>query len=147
MTRERLPDDRQGMTQKFTITARRPRRQGEPDGTEEIDGYIKVNCYPDGRLGEIFLWIGKPGSTEAMYDQWAIAVSMALQHGATVDVLFGKHLGTRFEPSGAVQGVEGVRSCTSLLDLVARWVIGRYGEKKEELVETEPVVVTLPVGS
>ena len=129
--RERLPDDRQGVTQHFTIIAQRPRRHGEPLATVEIKGYIQTGCYESGRLGEIFLRIGKAGSTEAIYEQWSIAISMALQHGAPVDSLFGKHVATRFEPSGAVIGVEGIRSCTSLLDLVSRWVIKKHGAQEK----------------
>lgn len=120
--RERLPADRTGVTQKFTIIMKTP----EGEGVREIDIYLTTNAYPDSRLGEVFIHIGKAGHTEAIYDEWAKATSRALQHGVPVDDLFRQHVGTRFDPQGATTNVEFPR-CTSVLDLVARWILSRYG--------------------
>lgn len=121
--RERLPETRAGTTQKFKIIARNP----DGDGTREIKGYVQTGLYEDGRLGEIFIRIGKPGASEAIYDQLAVACSVALQHGASVDELFGKFVRTDFEPSGAVLDVAGISRCSSPLDLVARYLIAKHG--------------------
>ena len=128
--RKRLPDTRDGATQKFQILAR-----AEDGSTQEIEGYIQSGLYSDGRLGEIFVKVGKAGSTEALFDHWAIAVSVALQHGAPVEELMKKFTFTRFEPSGAVKSVEGIKRCTSPLDLVARWILSKYGKNEGEIVE------------
>ena len=121
--RERLDDTREGVTQKFKITA----RAEDGSGTYEVKGFIQSGLYGDGRLGEIFVKIGKPGASEAVYDAWATSTSIALQRGATVDELMQKFLNTRFEPSGAVQDVAGIRRCPSPLDLVARYILTKYG--------------------
>lgn len=119
--RERLPTDRTGFTQRFVLMFKRQ------DGTvEELKGYVQTGEYSDGRLGELFVKMGKPGHEEAMYDEWAKAASLALQYGAGVMELFSKHVNQRFEPSGAVLGVDDIRRCTSVIDLIARWVIRRY---------------------
>jgi hypothetical protein len=128
--RERLvPDEnkeqtRPGVTQHFKIYTRGP---GGEDLT--VDGYVTTGEYADGRLGEVFVKIGKPGSHEAMYDQWAIAVSLGLQYGVPMRVLLDKHVNTQFEPRGAVQGVAGIKRCSSPLDLICKWLIQKYGDR------------------
>jgi len=121
--RKRLSDTRKGRTQHFTIIA----RNEDGDGVYEVKGYIQSGEYDDGTLGEVFVKMGKPGSSEAVYDAWATSASIALQHGAPVEELLGKHVNTRFEPSGAVRGVDGISRCTSPLDLMSRWLISKYG--------------------
>jgi len=124
--RERLPDTREGATQKFKIIA----RALDGSGTYEVKGFVQTGEFADGRLGEVFVKIGKPGGSDAVYDGWATSTSIALQHGATADELMQKFVGTRFEPSGAVQDVAGILRCTSPLDLVARWILAKYGKKE-----------------
>ena len=47
-----------------------------------------VGYFGDGRLAEIFMATGKPGSAmETVARDCAVAVSLALQHGTTLDVL------------------------------------------------------------
>lgn len=128
--RERLPADRSGVTQKFTIITRRP----DDDGVVEVDLYLTANTYPDdyanaarrGQLGEVLIRIGKAGHTEAIYGEWAKTMSHSLQCGVPVDDLFRKHVGTRFDPHGATTHPMFKR-CTSPLDLVSRWILSRYG--------------------
>jgi ribonucleoside-diphosphate reductase alpha chain len=124
--RERLEDTREGVTQKFKIIA----RAEDGSGVYEVKGFIQSGLHADGRLGEIFIKIGKPGSSESVYDAWATSTSIALQRGATVDELMQKFLNTRFEPSGAVMDVAGIKRCSSPLDLVARWILKKYGTKE-----------------
>lgn len=127
-TKTRLPDDRVGKTQHFTILFRND--STNPPSIEEVDGYIQSGTYENGELGEVFLKIGKEGDEKAIYDQLAMSWSVALQHGISVNAVLEKHVATRFEPSGAVKGVEGIARCTSPVDLVARWLLGRYGKER-----------------
>ena len=128
--RERLPADRTGVTQKFSILS----KITAGDGVEEIDVYLTANVYPDdylnpvrrGQLGEVFIRMGKAGHTEGIYDEWAKSTSRALQHGVPVDDQFRQHVGTRFAPCGATMNKD-FPSCTSVLDLIARWILSRYG--------------------
>ena len=68
-THEKLPRDRSGVTHRFTING-------------HLKGYITANCYPDGRLAEVFLVMDRVGTLErGMSNALAVMVSMALQHG------------------------------------------------------------------
>lgn len=118
--RERLPDDRDGLTHHFTIFNRR-----DDGGVEEVDGYVRTGCYADGRLGELFITIGREGDEAAVYDQWAIAVSMALQHGADVGRLFRKFRTAQFKPYGRTKNEE-ISQCKSIIDYVSTWVLQKY---------------------
>jgi ribonucleoside-diphosphate reductase alpha chain len=119
-TKHRLPETRAGVTHHFTIYIK-----DESSGVRELDGYIQTGEYEDGRLGEIFVRVGKPGSTEAWLDQWALGASLALQHGVPLEVYFAKFQGQRFEPSGATKNPD-IPRCTSIIDYVARYVLRRY---------------------
>ena len=120
--RERLPDLREGKTLHFRIQTLKE------DKLFVVKGYVTTGVYPDGRLGEIFVRIGKPGSSDGMYDQWATAFSVALQFGADVDALCSKFVRTNFEPSGPTN-VPGVRRCSSIPDLICRWLLLHYGSQ------------------
>lgn len=121
MQRQKLPDERAGLTHHFTIIAKTP----DGDGVYEVDGYIITGCYPDGRVGEVFLRTGKAGSSEALIDQWAMASSYALQCGADFKGYFEKFKGQRFEPSGATKNPD-IPRCTSVVDYCARWLLMAY---------------------
>jgi len=130
--RERLPDERAGVTIKFTILA--AGKMNEKTGVsevEEVKGYFQTGEYDDGRIGEVFVKIGKPGEGMALFDQWGIAASIALQYGAGVEELFSKHVATRFQPAGKVLDSKGetIDTCTSVLDYVSRWIIKRYANR------------------
>lgn len=145
--KERLSNDRSGVTHHFSITTKcercaeydRPRancRLCRGEGIYDVKGYITVNIYPDGRLGEIFLNVGKTSSSEAWIDQWARAASFALQYGVPVDEFFGKFVATRFEPAGQTKNND-IKRCTSVLDYVARWVLLKFGaeDTREKLAQ------------
>ena len=68
------------------------------------EGYITVGLYPDGDPGEIFIKMAKEGSTvSGLMDSFALAVSMALQHGVPLKLFCEKFAHTRFEPARLVQ--------------------------------------------
>lgn len=110
MTRRRLPDSRPSLTHKVEI-------QG-------ADLYLTAGYYPDtGEVGEIFLNIGKQGSTlKGLLDSWAIMVSIAMQtEDSDLDAIITKFKGAGFEPSGMTSNPE-IPECTSLVDYVVRWI-------------------------
>lgn len=134
--REKLDDLREGVTHHFTVFYRvdvdetgKPIEAPDQARVEEIDGYIQTGCYADGRLGEVFLKIGRAGDQYAMLDQWAIAFSIALQYGAPLEDLCRKFVGSRFAPFGATRNAD-IRQCTSLVDYAARWILMKYGKKE-----------------
>jgi ribonucleoside-diphosphate reductase alpha chain len=114
--RERLPEIRKGITRKFVVYTR--------DG-QEIDGYITTGVYEDGRLGEIFVTVGKMGDSSRLIDSWAKAVSVLLQQGTPVEDVFRKHVGECFDPYGATSCKE-VPRCTSVVDFVSKWVLHKH---------------------
>lgn len=115
--RRKLPVERPSVTRRFAI-----------GGT---DGYVTVGLYDDGRPGEVFLTVDKAGTTlRGVLDAWAIAMSLALQHGVPLADLVAKHKGTHFEPAGPTGeegGAEGgIPFATSLVDYVARYLEARF---------------------
>jgi len=129
--RERLADERNGYVHKVEILAAKDvADRNAPSEIEKIDLYIHVGEYPNGKLGEIFLTIGKHGSIHAVYDQWAHNTSLGLQWGIPVEVLFRSCVGTIYDPAGATSNKE-IPRCTSILDYVGRWILGKYNIKQE----------------
>jgi hypothetical protein len=108
----------------FAITAK------AEDGTVyEVDGYLTVNLFPDGRVAEFFVKLGKQGDFHAIVDQWAKAASWALQLGAPLEKFMKRFVNVRFEPAGITQNPD-IPMCSSLCDYVARFLILRFGKSE-----------------
>jgi len=106
--RERLPDTRQSITHKFSISGH--------------EGYITVGLYPDGRPGELFITMAKEGSTiGGLMDCFGTAVSMSLQYGVPLEVYVNKFSHTRFEPWGYTKNPD-IKIAKSLVDYIFRWL-------------------------
>jgi len=114
-----LPDERRALTHHFSV------------GGQE--GYLTVGVYDDGLPGEIFITMSKQGSTiSGLMDSFATAVSLALQHGVSLEVLCGKFTHVRFEPSGWT-GNPKIGYAKSIVDYIFRWLelkflTGQQGE-------------------
>ena len=111
MLRKKLPDTRAGQTHKIIIV--------DPQaGGYEL--YITANRHEDGTLGEVFLGVGKPGSTlQGMLDGSAIRLSLGLQYGVPLEKVIAKFSGQSFSPSGKTKDAD-IPECSSLLDCVVR---------------------------
>ena len=81
-------------------------RSGVPSQTVSFtvagaEGYMTSGSYPDNGLGEVFLKLGKRGSTLAgVMDAFSIAVSIALQYGVPLEAFVSKFVNMRFDPAG-----------------------------------------------
>jgi ribonucleoside-diphosphate reductase alpha chain len=122
--RERLPDRRKGYTQKAVV------------GGHKV--YLRTGEYADGRLGEIFIDMHKEGAAfRSLMNNFAIAVSVALQYGVPLEEFVDAFTFTRFEPAGPVRGNEAIKNATSILDYLFRELavsyLGRY-----ELAHVDP---------
>ena len=85
-----MPDRRKGYIQKASI------------GEHKI--YLHTGEYDDGRIGEIFIDTNKEGElVKALMNNFAIAISLGLQYGV-LDEFVDAFIGTKFEPSGKVDG-------------------------------------------
>jgi len=116
--RRRLPDERAGITHKFTI-------QGN-------EGYLIVGLYNDGSPGEIFVVMSKEGSTiSGLMDAFSTSISLALQYGVPLRVLVNKFIHTRFEPSGWTKNPE-IRVAKSVVDYIFRWLGLKFLSKDDQ---------------
>ncbi|MCL2787703.1 MAG: vitamin B12-dependent ribonucleotide reductase [Micrococcales bacterium] len=104
--RRRLPKQRPSVTTSFTVGG--------------AQGYITSGSYPDDGLGEVFLKLGKQGSTLAgVMDAFSIAVSIGLQYGVPLETFVQKFTNQRFEPSGMTDDPD-VRMAHSVMDYIFR---------------------------
>ncbi len=77
-------------------------------------------AHDDGELGEIFLKLGKQGSTLAgVMDAFSIAVSIGLQYGVPLETYVSKFTNLRFEPAGLTDDPD-VRMAQSIMDYIFR---------------------------
>ncbi|MEV0795964.1 vitamin B12-dependent ribonucleotide reductase [Kribbella sp. NPDC050459] len=105
-TRKRLPKSRPSRTTSFTVGG--------------AEGYMTAGSYPDDGLGEVFLKMGKQGSTLAgVMDAFSIAISIALQHGVPLETYVQKFTNLKFEPAGLTDDPD-VRMAQSIMDYIFR---------------------------
>ncbi len=104
--RRRLPKTRPSMTTSFTVAG--------------AQGYLTAGSYPDNGLGEVFLRLGKQGSTLAgVMDAFSIAVSIGLQYGVPLTTYVEKFTNLRFEPAGMTDD-QDIRMAQSIMDYIFR---------------------------
>jgi ribonucleoside-diphosphate reductase alpha chain len=116
--RRKLSDTRNSVTHKFSVAGH--------------EGYLTVGLYDDGQPGEIFLTLGKAGSTLAGFaDAFATAISFAFQHGVELRFLVDKFTHVRFEPSGFT-GNSDIPIAKSIVDYVFRWLALQFLPKEDQ---------------
>jgi ribonucleoside-diphosphate reductase alpha chain len=104
--RKRLPKKRTSLTTSFSVAG--------------AEGYMTAGMYEDGSLGEVFLKLGKQGSTLAgVMDAFSIAISIALQHGVPLETYIQKFTNMRFEPAGMTDDPD-IRIAQSVMDYIFR---------------------------
>ena len=122
--RNRLSNRRKGYAQKALV------------GGHKV--YLHTGEYEEGRLGEIFIDMHKEGTAfRSLMNNFAIAISIALQYGVPLEEFVEAFTFTRFEPSGIVEGNDTIKMATSILDYIFRELavsyLGRY-----DLAHVEP---------
>ena len=104
--RRRLPKKRPSETVSFTVAG--------------AEGYLTAGSYPDDGLGEIFVKLGKQGSTLAgVMDAFSMSISVGLQYGIPLEFYVSKFSNLRFEPAGMTDDPD-IRIATSVLDYLFR---------------------------
>ncbi len=104
--RKRLPKSRVSRTTSFSVAG--------------AEGYMTSGQYDDGSLGEVFLKLGKQGSTLAgVMDAFSIAVSIGLQYGVPLEQFAQKFTNLKFEPAGMTDDPD-VRMAQSIMDYIFR---------------------------
>ena len=82
--RRRLPRQRPATVTRFSVAG--------------AEGYMTASSYPDDGIGEVFLKLGKQGSTLAgVMDAFSMAISVGLQYGIPLDSYVAKFTNMRFE--------------------------------------------------
>ena len=105
-SRKRLPKSRPSRTTSFSVGG--------------AEGYMTAGAYADGALGEVFLKLGKQGSTLAgVMDAFSIAVSIGLQYGVPLETFVEKFTNLRFEPAGMTDDAD-IRMAQSMMDYIFR---------------------------
>jgi ribonucleoside-diphosphate reductase alpha chain len=118
--RHRLKEERMSVTHKFNIGGH--------------EGYITVGLYPNGEPGELFIKMAKEGSTvSGLMDSFALAVSIALQHGVSLRLLCEKFEHMRFEPSGWSSNSD-IGFAKSIMDYIFRWLHLRFLSGQQQLL-------------
>ena len=78
-------------------------------------------------MGEIFIDMHKEGAAfRSLMNNFAIAVSIALQYGVPLEEFVEAFTFTRFEPSGLVEGNDSIKMSTSILDYLFRELAVSY---------------------
>lgn len=104
--RRRLPKKRPSQTVSFTVGG--------------AEGYMTAGSYPDDGLGEIFIKLGKQGSTLAgVMDAFSMSISVGLQYGIPLEFYVSKFCNQRFEPAGMTDDAD-IRIATSVVDYLFR---------------------------
>jgi ribonucleoside-diphosphate reductase alpha chain len=104
--RKRLPKTRPAQTTSFAVGG--------------AEGYMTSGAYADGSLAEVFLKLGKQGSTLAgVMDAFSIAVSIGLQYGVPLETFVEKFANQRFEPAGMTDDAD-IRMAQSVMDYIFR---------------------------
>jgi ribonucleoside-diphosphate reductase alpha chain len=104
--RRRLPKTRSATVTRFDVAG--------------AEGYMTASTYPDDGVGEVFLKLGKQGSTLAgVMDAFSMAISVGLQYGIPLESFVSKFTNMRFEPAGMTDDPD-VRIATSVMDYIFR---------------------------
>jgi ribonucleoside-diphosphate reductase alpha chain len=104
--RRRLPRQRPATVTRFSVAG--------------AEGYMTASSYPDDGVGEVFLKLGKQGSTLAgVMDAFSMAISVGLQYGIPLESYVGKFTNMRFEPAGLTDDPD-VRIASSVMDYIFR---------------------------
>jgi ribonucleoside-diphosphate reductase alpha chain len=104
--RRRLPRQRSAMVTRFSVAG--------------AEGYMTASSYPDDGVGEVFLKLGKQGSTLAgVMDAFSMAISVGLQYGIPLESYVAKFTNMRFEPAGITDDSD-IRMASSVMDYIFR---------------------------
>ncbi len=120
MEQHQFPATRSGLTRKFNCG---------------LDVYLTVNLKPDGEPGELFVKLGKQGSTvSGLMQAWAVTISTALQRGVPWSDLREKYTDMTFDPK--------THKYSSLVDAVTQNVDGIVeeirSESKQQTLDFDP---------
>ena len=125
--RRKMPKERHSITHKFEVSGHK--------------GYITVGLFDDGTPGEVFLNMGKEGSTlSGIVNALTLSMSLNLQYGVPLETIVRKFSHVRFEPNGMTDNPE-IPMAKSLIDYVAKCMAIKFLDKdKAKFYHNEDLV-------
>ncbi len=119
----KMPTERNSVTKKLNLG--------------DLEGYITVGFYPDGKPGEVFLTIHKGGTMErGLLHALALMISMALQYGIPLSAVTSKLRSLHFEPCGVTRDPK-IHMVDSIVDYIARYLELRFLPEGEPCTQTD----------
>ncbi len=128
--RKKLPQRRKGYIQKAKVAGHKV--------------YLHTGEFENGELGEIFIDMHKEGAAfRSLMNNFAIAISIGLQYGVPLDEYVDAFIGTKFEPSGRVDGNDKIKNASSILDYLFRELAVSYLDRYDLTSDPSPTDFTL----
>lgn len=116
--RKKLPERRKGYIQKAKVAGHKV--------------YLHTGEFDNGELGEIFIDMHKEGAAfRSLMNSFAISISIGLQYGVPLEEYADAFIGTKFEPSGKVEGNDSIKSASSILDYIFRELAVSYLDRHD----------------
>lgn len=123
--RKKLPQRRKGYIQKAKVAGHKV--------------YLHTGEFENGELGEIFIDMHKEGAAfRSLMNNFAIAISIGLQYGVPLDEYVDAFIGTKFEPSGRVDGNDKIKNASSILDYLFRELAVSYLDRYDLTSDPSP---------
>lgn len=92
------------------------------DNEKKTRGYVTAGMYDDGRIGDIFVFVSKEGSTlSGMIRAWSMSVSIGLQYGIPISVFVERFRHMHFEPNGWTK-TKDIPQASSIVDYIFNWI-------------------------
>lgn len=123
-TRRRLPDTRDGINHKFSLSGH--------------ECYLTANWHEDGTFGELFITMAKNGSFAAgLMDTIGLLLSMAVQYGVPLPVICAKLKGMKFDPSQPGKA-------DSMVDYIGHWLEQEFPDGRHRSFVDQSICTSEP---
>lgn len=114
-----------------------------------MDGHtyhIQRSFYDDGRLGEIFVSVGKQGNTiKGLTEVLCIMISKCLQYGIDPAMISEILRSNEFQPNGMVQHHPNIKAASSIPDLISKFIDISIGDYRFCQVKPDSISIDEPV--
>jgi ribonucleoside-diphosphate reductase alpha chain len=127
-SRQRLPSERDSYTHKFVMVGGGESIVEDGDIVQsDLDCYLTIGFYPNGKIGELFFRAGKEGEQYSVFHSLMVAISVGLQYGIPMRVFIEKMKNQQFLPNGITRSMD-IPIVKSIVDYIARYLELRFGD-------------------
>ncbi len=126
-TRYHMDAECYSITRKFQIYAKDPEDEDACYNEGKIvEGYFVISYYADGYPGRVLIYAGKQGEeTHGWTNSLAKSISLLLQYGVPLEVIYDKLMQDEYEPRGVTNTLEAP-ICKSILDLILKYMRANF---------------------